>query len=120
MLSNELGLAPSTIKRTLLQQGVEPGQDGKYSLKQVFEGWMKQFKGSDTKARIEEEQLEKLMLDNQERRGELVSRSKIFKELEPMVTGIRQTIEACPSLGANERKAILKQISSYGSDLRQP
>ena len=105
--ADEFGVHAETIRRNLRHAGVDPGDDGRYSTREIFNA----LAGDLTAERIRETRAKAdgLELANAERRGQLINAEVIFRALVECDAVIIQAIRSS-KMQQQEKEALLKHI----------
>jgi hypothetical protein len=113
--SIEFGTSPPTLGKALAQASIAPAADGTYSTQEICQalfGLMHQ-----EKLATQKEIREKLQLENQITRGQMLSRSELAKALALIADAMTSRI-AASELSRSAKEDLLKDLSSIPLMLR--
>ena len=90
--SAEFGIDRLALTKAIKQNSIEPGKDGKFSTKQICNAVFGDI--DSERLRLTREQADKIFLDNQKRKGELIERRAVRDFIGKVFVNIRQRITA--------------------------
>jgi phage terminase Nu1 subunit (DNA packaging protein) len=109
--AREFDVAKDTLRRRLGECHQEPGADGCYSTKQLTLGLYGDLYGA--KLRVQNEQAEKLRIENEISRGELLNRRELARCFAQIAEAMSARIMSCTELPRLAREDILRDLSSW-------
>ena len=104
MAAKEFDIARETLGRRLGDSHQEPGPDGCYSTKQLTTAMFGDLYGA--KLRTQNEQAEKLRIENEVSRGELLNRRELMRGFTQIADAISSHIMSCTELPRRVREDI--------------
>lgn len=105
--AQEFGLHRDTLKKRFIAAGIATAEDGTFSTSQICAAIYGDYQAEKTK--LAKEQAEKVAIDNEERRGELIRVEDALEIAQRFCHAIRQRLLAS-SLVDGEKNDILKDI----------
>jgi hypothetical protein len=109
--AREFDIPRDTLRRRLGDSHEEPGPDGCYTTKQLTSALFGDLYGA--RLRTQNEQAEKLRIENEVSRGELLSRRELARGFAQIADAISARIMSCTELPRLAREDILKDLSSW-------
>jgi hypothetical protein len=117
MAEREFNVAKDTLRRRLGDSHEEPGPDGRYTTKQLTSALFGDLYGA--KLRTQNEQAEKLRIENEISRGELLNRRELARVFAQIADAISTRIMSCTELPRLAREDILRNLSSWPLALQE-
>ena len=108
--SSEFGIHPATLAKRIKTQGVEKGNDGRFSTKQICSAVFGDI--DSEKLRLVREQADKFALDNAERRGDLIDLPKLSDAVNRQLNAIKAHLYAS-SLEEEDKDKLLADIQRF-------
>ena len=107
--AGEFGLDRKTLRKRIRQAGIEPGQDGKFSIRQMCEVVF----GDLTTERLRKTRAERELLEIElaKTRNEVIHRERLFEFLQNIFIAVKSKITSS-HLSEAEQNAILNDLVS--------
>jgi hypothetical protein len=115
--AKEFDIAKETLRRRLGECHQQPAVDGTYTTRQLVTGLYGDLYGA--KLRTQNEQAEKLRIENEVSRGELLSRRELARGFTEVAAAISSRVMACTELPRLAREDILRDLASVPLVLTQ-
>jgi hypothetical protein len=109
LAASEFGLGEDTLKRKVAQALLFPGEDGRWSTRQICAAVFDDLDAE--KVRLTRAQADKAELDLDERRKQLVSAAGVVKFCAGVLGAVRQKV-VMSSLTAEEQDEILRELET--------
>jgi hypothetical protein len=109
--AREFDVSKDSLRRRLGECHQQPAADGTYTTRQLVTGLYGDLYGA--KLRVQNEQAEKLRIENEVSRGELLSRRELARGFAQIADAISARIMSCTELPRLAREDILKDLSSW-------
>jgi hypothetical protein len=104
--AREFDIAKDTLRRRLGECHQQPAADGTYTTRQLTEAIYGDLYGA--KLRTQSEQAEKLRIENEVSRGELLSRRELMRGFTQIADAINARVMSCTELPRVTREDILR------------
>jgi hypothetical protein len=111
MMTREFDVAKDTLRRRLGDSHKEPGPDGRHTTKQLTSALFGDLYGA--KLRTQNEQAEKLRIENEISRAEVLSRSELSKVFAAIADAFASRLMSVQGLSRREKEDLLRDLSSW-------
>jgi len=108
--AREFDVAKETLRRRLGESHQEPAADGTYTTRQLVTGLYGDLYGA--RLRYQNEAAEKLRIENEASRGELLNRRELARAFEQIADAMITRIMSCTELPRTAREDLLRELAS--------
>jgi len=117
MAAREFNVAKDTLRRRLGDSHEEPGPDGRYTTKQLTSALFGDLYGA--KLRTQNEQAEKLRIENEISRAEVLNRAELSKAFAAIADAFVSRVMSVHGLTRQEKEDLLKDLATWPLALQE-